>query len=344
MDVNAPELDWLVSVDDHVIEPPNVWVDRVPGQVPRRRPAHARSTTRGCYEDKRVPHLRALGHDREAQGGVHAEPGAVLGDAPPPRTTRRARSSTWTAPGSSARSASRRSRASAARCSGRRKDKDLALLCVQSYNDWMIDEWCGAVPGRFIPLIIIPLWDPAAAAVEMERCAARARRAFAFSENPEPLGLPTIHDPNRYWDPVMAAAQDLQMVVSHARRLVVDDAGDLVGRARARQPHLRRGPRRGHDAGVAVQRRLRAHARAEDRAVGGEHRLDAVLHRARRAGHRQAAALGEEHQHRVLRERGRDRAGDGRPRPPRRARHHPRPHLRLLHRGVVGAALARHHR
>ena len=28
MDVNAPELDWLVSVDDHVIEPPSVWVDR----------------------------------------------------------------------------------------------------------------------------------------------------------------------------------------------------------------------------------------------------------------------------------------------------------------------------
>ena len=39
MDVNAPELDWLVSVDDHVIEPPNVWVDRAPAKyrddVPR---------------------------------------------------------------------------------------------------------------------------------------------------------------------------------------------------------------------------------------------------------------------------------------------------------------------
>jgi len=93
-------------------------------------------------------------------------------------------------------------------------DKELALHCVQSYNDWMIDEWCGTVPGRYIPLIIIPLWDPAAAAVEMERCAAKGATTFAFSENPEPLGLPTIHDPNRYWDPVLSAAQDLQMVVS----------------------------------------------------------------------------------------------------------------------------------
>jgi predicted TIM-barrel fold metal-dependent hydrolase len=92
-------------------------------------------------------------------------------------------------------------------------DKDLALLCVRAYNDWMIDEWSGSAPGRYIPLIIIPLWDPAAAAVEMERCAAKGATAFAFSENPEPLGLPTIHDPKRYWDPVLAAAQDLQMVV-----------------------------------------------------------------------------------------------------------------------------------
>jgi predicted TIM-barrel fold metal-dependent hydrolase len=78
----------------------------------------------------------------------------------------------------------------------------------------MIDEWCGAAPGRFIPLVIIPLWDPAAAAAEIERTAAKGARTFAFSENPEPLGLPTINDRNRYWDPVMAAANDTGMVVS----------------------------------------------------------------------------------------------------------------------------------
>jgi predicted TIM-barrel fold metal-dependent hydrolase len=93
------------------------------------------------------------------------------------------------------------------------KDKELALLCVQAYNDWMIDDWSGAAPGRFIPLVLIPLWDPDAAAVELQRCAAKGATAFAFSENPEPLGLPTIHDPDRYWDRVMAAAQDTQMVV-----------------------------------------------------------------------------------------------------------------------------------
>jgi predicted TIM-barrel fold metal-dependent hydrolase len=44
--------------------------------------------------------------------------------------------------------------------------------------------------------------------------AAKGVTAFAFSENPEPLGLPTIHDVNHYWDPVMEAANELELVAS----------------------------------------------------------------------------------------------------------------------------------
>jgi predicted TIM-barrel fold metal-dependent hydrolase len=92
-------------------------------------------------------------------------------------------------------------------------DRELALICVRAYNDWMIDEWCGSATGRYIPLIIIPLWDPILAAVEMERCAEKGARGFCFSENPAPLGLPTIHDPNRHWDPVMATAEATDLIV-----------------------------------------------------------------------------------------------------------------------------------
>ena len=31
-------LDWLISVDDHILEPPNVWVDRVPAKDRDRAP------------------------------------------------------------------------------------------------------------------------------------------------------------------------------------------------------------------------------------------------------------------------------------------------------------------
>ena len=92
-------------------------------------------------------------------------------------------------------------------------DREFGFVCLQAYNDWMIDEWCASAPGRYIPLTLIPMWDPTLAAKEMERCAAKGATAFCFSENPAPLGLPTIHDPDGFWDPVMAAANDLEMVV-----------------------------------------------------------------------------------------------------------------------------------
>ena len=93
-------------------------------------------------------------------------------------------------------------------------DREFGFQCLQIYNDWLVEEWCGVAPGRYIPLMLIPMWDPALAVTEMERMAAKGVTAFAFSENPEPLGLPTIHDVNHYWDPVMATANELRMVAS----------------------------------------------------------------------------------------------------------------------------------
>ena len=57
------------------------------------------------------------------------------------------------------------------------KDKELAKLCVEAYNDFQIDEWGGSSNGRLIPLGIIPLWDVELAAKEVERVAARGMPA-----------------------------------------------------------------------------------------------------------------------------------------------------------------------
>ena len=67
-------------------------------------------------------------------------------------------------------------------------DREFGFECLQHYNDWMVEEWCGAAPGRYIPLMLIPMWDPQLAAKEMERMAAKGVTTFAFSENPEPWG------------------------------------------------------------------------------------------------------------------------------------------------------------
>jgi predicted TIM-barrel fold metal-dependent hydrolase len=92
-------------------------------------------------------------------------------------------------------------------------DKDLALACVQAYNDWMIEEWCGgAGAGRLLPVTIIPLWDVELAAAEVRRCAAKGNTSFAFSENPSALDLPSIH--SGAWDPLWAACAETATVVN----------------------------------------------------------------------------------------------------------------------------------
>ena len=89
-----------------------------------------------------------------------------------------------------------------------RKDKDLALACVKAYNDWMVEEWAGESGGRLVPLCLVPLWDPHLAADEIRRNAARGVRAVAFSELPGRLGLPTIHAPDGHWEPFFAACAE----------------------------------------------------------------------------------------------------------------------------------------
>ena len=38
-------------------------------------------------------------------------------------------------------------------------DRDVNLVMIRAYNDWHVDEWCGAHPDRFIPCGILPLFD-----------------------------------------------------------------------------------------------------------------------------------------------------------------------------------------
>ena len=92
-------------------------------------------------------------------------------------------------------------------------DKELGLACVQAYNDWMVEEWCGDSGGRLIPLCLVPLWDPDLAAGEVRRNADRGVGAVAFSELPQFLGLPSLHDSGRYWDPFLAACEETETVI-----------------------------------------------------------------------------------------------------------------------------------
>jgi predicted TIM-barrel fold metal-dependent hydrolase len=95
---------------------------------------------------------------------------------------------------------------------GAANDKDMALAILQAYNDWHIEEWCGSYPDRFIPMAIVPLWDPRLTAAEVRRVAAKGCHSITFTENPATLGLPSFH--SDHWDPLWEACVETGTVVS----------------------------------------------------------------------------------------------------------------------------------
>jgi len=91
------------------------------------------------------------------------------------------------------------------------KDPDLGLAVLRAYNDWHIDEWCGTYEGRFIPLALVPIWDPHAMADEVRRASEKGAHAVSFSENPSKLRLPSFH--SDHWDPFWSACADEGTIV-----------------------------------------------------------------------------------------------------------------------------------
>jgi predicted TIM-barrel fold metal-dependent hydrolase len=89
------------------------------------------------------------------------------------------------------------------------RDGDQALAMVRAYNDWHLEEWCWAYPDRFIPMGIMPFWDPELMVAEVTRLAEAGCHAVTFMGDPYPW--PALD--SEHWDPFWAACQDLETVV-----------------------------------------------------------------------------------------------------------------------------------
>jgi len=203
----------LVSVDDHVVEPPDMFDGRVPAKWKGREPriVHKDNDTDvWVYEGNEIPNVglnAVVGRPPEEYGieptsFAEMRPGCydidqrvrdmnangVLGSMCFPSFVQ-----------------------FCGQLFARTEDKELALAMVQAYNDWHVESWCGAHPGRFIPLSIPPIWDPKLMAAEVRRMAAKGAHAVTFSENPSKLGWPSFH--SDHWDPFWSACADEGTVV-----------------------------------------------------------------------------------------------------------------------------------
>ena len=93
----------------------------------------------------------------------------------------------------------------------RAKDTELGLACLRAFNQWHLEEWVGGAPERMIPLQLPWLVDVDVAAGEVRANAARGFKAVSFPEFPARMGLPSIF--SGHWDPFFAACEESETVV-----------------------------------------------------------------------------------------------------------------------------------
>ncbi|WP_216893905.1 amidohydrolase family protein [Nocardia alni] len=91
-------------------------------------------------------------------------------------------------------------------------DPDFSLALVRAYNDWHIDQWCASNPGRFIPMALPVIWDAELCAQEVRRVSAKGVHSLTFTENPAALGYPSFH--SDYWAPLWRALVDTDTVMN----------------------------------------------------------------------------------------------------------------------------------
>lgn len=209
------DLDWMISVDDHIIEPAHVWQEWVPTKYRDRAPKLVRGDVGHVwvYDGKKLPitGLAAVAGTPKSQWNpLPMDYDTIL----PAYYEPAARVEAMNADGVLAAMLFPTLPRFCGQTFLEADDKELALVCVHAYNDWMIQDWCASEPGRFIPLVIVPLWDVELAAAEVRRCAELGAKSVTFSENPSKLGLPSIHDADRYWDPLWAACDETGLPLS----------------------------------------------------------------------------------------------------------------------------------
>ncbi|WP_075790722.1 amidohydrolase family protein [Massilia putida] len=204
----------LISVDDHVIEPPDLFKNHLPASMLDRAPKMATlrsGSDSWVYEGRSNPNF-----------GLNAVVGRPLEEyGMEPASYSQIRKGTY----------SLKERVEDMDVNGvlasicfptfptfggafflQANDKEFTRAVISAYNDWHIDEWCGGAPGRFIPLAILPLWDIDACVAEARRVARKGCRTISFLDSPVAKGLPSIH--SGHWDPLFAVMQEEGLVIS----------------------------------------------------------------------------------------------------------------------------------
>lgn len=216
----------LFSVDDHIIEPRDLWTSRLPAKYVEDGPRVIAADDREywIWEGKRLETMGLNAVAGKPQEQWNMEPvrfsDMIPGCYDPVQRAKDMREDNILASLCFPTLAG-----FGGRVLNNMADKELASLVVQAYNDFILDEWCAADRAMFVPMIIGQVWDPIAMAAEIRRCAALGNRAISFPEGTVSLGLPSLFSDT--WDPVWRACEETETVIC----MHIGSSGELTNPA-----------------------------------------------------------------------------------------------------------------
>jgi predicted TIM-barrel fold metal-dependent hydrolase len=195
----------LLSIDDHIIEPPDMFDGRMPSKYADQAPMltkNADGKDQWVFQNESigVPGLAAVASWPKDEWDFNP---TDLGEMRPGCYDIAARVADMDANGMLAGMNFPTFAGFAGSHLAKMPDQALTAAAVAAYNDWHIDEVCGNNPGRFIPLAILPHFDIERSVTEIHRVAAKGCKAVSLPETPYGIGLPSFA--SGHWDPIFAA-------------------------------------------------------------------------------------------------------------------------------------------
>src|SRR3984893_12446507 len=199
----------VISVDDHLVEPPDMFEGRLEARFADRAPV--------VVEDEKGHQLWEFDGGRFTQVGMNA----VAGRRPnsyglEPFRFEQMRRGCWDIKARVADMDINGVWASLSfpsmitgfcgRVFSQCSDPELGLAVTRAWNDWLFEDWYSPYPGRIIPLGISFLTDAELGAAEIRRNAARGFRSVTLPERPHRIGLPNLF--SGWWDPMIAACAE----------------------------------------------------------------------------------------------------------------------------------------
>ncbi|HJU09371.1 MAG TPA: amidohydrolase family protein [Candidatus Binataceae bacterium] len=204
----------VISADDHVLEPPDLWTqcmsqakwgDRIPHVA-----VQSDGTERWIIEGQ-----AKAGSSLAATGALSQERGSepqTWNEVPRSAYDPQARLAVMDADGIDCSVLYPLTAGISGEALGAIKELELQIECARIYNDWIIDVWLASSP-RFIPQAILPVGSVDAAVTEARRAVGRGHKGLIMPAQPSQINPAVPHLYKQEWDTLWTTIQELDVPV-----------------------------------------------------------------------------------------------------------------------------------